>query len=169
MKKQTGVVIAAALAAFLVTGFAPPAHALGGYLAWQKAEDIDDGFGFGLKHKFQIIPILSAEARATWIAYGDQNFGGTTASLNAFPLDAVARAKLGLLYGGIGIGYVFFSGPDPKPDGDVTWLFVGGGEFSLLGLGGFAELTYRILEPEVAGATLDLSGVGANVGLLFRY
>jgi len=166
MKKQTGVVMAAALAAFLVTGFTGPAHALGGYAVWQSAEDIDDAFGLGLKHQFKIVPIIGIEARATWLGYGDNDFGGGDASLNAFPLEAFGRAKLGLFYGGIGIGWTFFGGGDPKPDSAFTSLIAAGAEFTLLGLGGFAELGYRFLEPEVSGVKVDLNGVAANVGVI---
>jgi hypothetical protein len=169
MRKQAGFIIAVTFAAILVTGIAGPAHALGGYLAWQDSKDADTGFGFGLKQKYQIVPVVALEGRATWIAYGDENFGTETGSLNAFPLEVVARAKLGILYGGAGLGYVFFSGPEGKPDGDVTTTILGGGEFSLLGLGAFAELQYRFLEPEASGAKVDLSGFGVNAGVLFRW
>jgi hypothetical protein len=51
-----------------------------------------------------------------------------------------------------------------KPDNSVGGFLGAGVDFSLGGLGAFAELRYLLLEP---GGTYggDLSGFGANVGV----
>ena len=149
--------------AFLVV--AAPAGALGAFAHWQNSEDMDSGFGFGVKHKFQIVPVLSAEARAAWIGYGSK---GSLASLNMYPLEAIAKAKLGLLYGGAGVGWYPFSG-DLSPKASVGGTILAGGEFTLFGLGAFAEGRYLFLEADEddsIGTKRKMDGFGASLGVI---
>ena len=111
MRTLRALLLPTVVAAFLAAE-TTPANALGGFAHWQQSEDMDSGFGFGLTHKFQIVPVFSAEARAAWVSFdGGQNHKDT----NMYPLEAIGRVKLGLLYGGAGIGYYLFSGDDPQP------------------------------------------------------
>jgi len=138
---------------------------MGTWCHWQNSDDMDSGFGFGLKHKFQIVPVFSAEARATWVGYGSK---GSFESLNMYPLEAIGRAKLGLLYGGVGIGYYLFSG-DSSPKASVGGTILAGGEFTLLGLGAFAEGRYLFLEADEDDSSGDkrkLDGFGASLGVI---
>jgi len=134
-----------------------PAHALGVFLQWQDTDDGGSSYGLGLKHKFSIVPIFGIEARASWLKFDD--FG--PASVNLYPLEAFGRFKLGLFYVGAGLGYYLFSG-DFKPDDTAGGFGAGGVEFTLFGLGAFAELRYLVLKP----TDIDLSGFGANAGVI---
>jgi hypothetical protein len=151
----------------LAGGFSS-AHAIGAFLQWQDAGDMDSGFGFGLKKKFQIIPIVAVEARASWLHY-DQS--GRYPDLDMFPLEAVGRAKLAFFYGGLGVGYFINTGDD-SPKNSLGWSIVVGGEFTLFGLGAFAEGRYLFLEPDEKdsiGGSRDMGGLGANVGVILPF
>lgn len=164
MKNPRAVLIAALVVGLLAASAAPVA-ALGAFAHWQNSKDADSGFGFGLKHKFQIIPVFSAEARATWVGYGSS---GSLESLNMYPLEAIGKAKLGLLYGGAGVGYYLFSG-DLSPKSSVGGTVLAGGEFTLFGLGAFAEGRYLFLEAdedEFFGGKIKMDGFGASVGVI---
>jgi hypothetical protein len=149
----------------LLAAHSGPATALSPFLQVQNATDMDTGYGIGLKRKFQIIPILAAEARASWY-YTDG--GEQWMDLNTFPLELVGRLSFGFLYGGIGAGYYIFSGDDFKPENSLGGFIFAGAEFGLFGLGAFAEIRWLQLEPdevESLGGSRDLSGVGGNIGV----
>lgn len=163
MKPLTLPLLVVVTAGFL-TIHAAPASALSPFLQIQNSTDMDAGYGIGLKRKFQIIPILAAEARVSWY-YTDG--GESRADLNTFPLELVGRLKFGFLYGGLGAGYYIFSGHD-RPENSIGGFVFGGAEFALFGLGAFAELRWLQLdtsETETVGGDRDLSGVGGNVGV----
>ncbi len=143
---------------------AAPASAFSPFLQVQNSTDMDTGYGIGLKRKFQIIPILAAEARVSWY-YTDG--GESWADLNTFPLEFVGRLKFGFLYGGLGAGYYIFSGHD-RPENSFGGFVFGGAEFALFGLGAFVEIRWLQLDPsetEAVGGNRDLSGIGGNVGV----
>jgi hypothetical protein len=145
------------------------AHALGAFLQWQDTSDMNSGFGVGLTHRIQIIPIISVDARASWL--GIDGKGGLP-DVNAYPLEAVGRAKLGLLYAGAGLGYFFFSGDEPRPKGSFGGSILAGIEISLAKLGAFGELRYLFLEPDEkdeVGGTRDLGGFGVNLGVMLPF
>ena len=146
----------------LTVGFvamsATPASALGIFAQWQDAKDTDGAFGLGLKHEFSIVPIVGIEARVSYLRYTEDD------GANMFPLEAFGKLKLGLFYGGLGLGYYVFSG-DNTPDNEIGGFVAGGVSFGLGGLGAFAELRYLLLEPSVGNAKVDLSGFGINAGV----
>jgi hypothetical protein len=153
------------VAAVLAAG-ATPAGALGGFAHWQNSEDMDSGFGLGLQHQFKIVPIFSAEARAAWVGFSSTDKGP---DMNMYPLEAIGRVKLGLLYGGGGIGYYLFSGDDFQPKNSVGGTILAGAEFTLLGLGAFAEARYLFLEADEedqVGGKRKMDGFGASLGVI---
>jgi len=156
--KSVRILVLLILTLGFVTMTATSAHALGIFAQWQDAKDMDGAFGLGLKHTFSIVPIVGIEARVSYLRYSDGD------GLNLFPLEAFGRVNLGLFYGGVGLGYYIFSGNDLKPDNSVGGFLGAGVDFSLGGLGAFAELRYLLLEP---GGTYggDLSGFGVNAGV----
>jgi hypothetical protein len=151
------------LAATLVAALAPGAGAIGVFGSYWNGKDPDDGYGLGLIHKFAIVPIVSVDVRASWVDFGDD--------VSVFPLEATARAKLGLFYGGLGLGYYIFdaNAGGNEADNAVGGFGVLGIEFSPLGIGGFGELKYTIVETDVGPATMDAEGIGVNVGVVFRW
>lgn len=148
-----------AVLAVLMVAWVTPAHALAPFVQFQDSKDAGSGYGFGLKHTFLgIVPIVGFDLRASWLHYGDEKNG--LSSFETFPLEVAATAKLGIFYGGLGVGYYLNSG-DIKPDDEVGGFAAAGAGFKLLGLGAFAELRYLLLEP----GNGDMSGFGANVGV----
>jgi len=151
------------VAATLVVAHAPGASAIGVFGSYWDGKDPDAGYGLGLIHKFGIVPIVSVDVRASWVDFGDD--------VSVIPLEATARAKLGLFFGGLGIGYYIFDASAGGADADnaVGGYGVLGIEFSPLGIGGFGELKYTIVETDVGPAKLDAEGIGVNVGVVFRW
>ena len=162
-----------ALAAFLfvllsTVACTVPAHSIGIFGQWQDSNDGDSGYGLGIKQNFGIIPLISVEARASWLRYGGDDESG---NLDMFPLEAFGRLNLGMFYGGVGIGYYLFSG-DYSPKNTVGGFAAAGIEISLLGLGVFGELRYLVLEPDLdtdIGGSVDMSGMGANIGVTLPF
>ena len=161
---RTSRKIAGLVLVLLVTiACAIPAHAIGIFGQWQDS-DGESGYGLGLKHEFSIIPIISIEARASWLRYSND-----VADLDMFPLEAFGKAKLGMFYGGVGLGYYIMSG-DYAPKNTAGGFAALGIEFTLGGLGAFGEVRYLYLEPDMeAGGTVEMSGVGANVGVILPF
>ncbi len=148
-----------ALALILAATMTSPANAIGLFGQWQDS-DGEAGYGLGIKHEFGIIPIIGIEARASWLGY-DAN----DSSINMYPLEAFGKVKLGMFYGGIGLGYYIMSG-DYAPDNAPGGFAALGIDFGLGGLGVFGEVRYLYLEPEFeSGVSVEMSGVGANIGV----
>lgn len=163
--KTSRIIIGLALALFLTSVFAMPANAIGIFGQWQDS-DGESGYGLGLKHEFSIIPIISIEARASWLRYSDDD---SDANLDMFPLEAFGKAKLGMFYGGIGLGYYIMSG-DYAPDSSLGGFAALGIEFGLGGLGAFGEVRYLYLEPDLeTGGSVEMSGIGANLGVTLPF
>jgi hypothetical protein len=164
--KSIRFLVLLAVMAGLLTVHATPAKALGIFAQWQNSVDMDGGYGLGLKHNFSIVPIFGLEGRVSYLRYSE---AGNYPAMNAIPLEAFGRLKLGLFYGGLGLGYYIFSGDDYPPKNSVGGFVAAGAEFTLLGLGGFAELRYLYLDPkeeDIIGGNRDLKGFGANLGVL---
>jgi hypothetical protein len=156
------LVLTAALAVATVV-WAAPAHAIAPFLQYQDSKDAGAGYGLGLKHTFLgIVPVVGFDLRASWLHYGDED--KVASSFEMFPLEFAATAKLGLFYGGLGVGYYLTSG-DVKPDDEVGGFALGGVGFGLGGLNAFAELRYLLLEPGAA----DMSGFGAQAGVTLPF
>ena len=136
------------LAVVMLTSFAPRAHSIGAFLSWWDGNDLTSGFGLGVKHDFNIIPVISADVRASWLGFGD---------VNTFPIEAGAYASLGLFYGGLGVGYYIL---DSDLDNSFGGFVLGGGKLTVLGLGAFGELKYTHLESQ----GINANGIGVNIG-----
>ncbi|MCB1069431.1 MAG: outer membrane beta-barrel protein [Verrucomicrobia bacterium] len=164
---------------------APAYNGWGVYLAAWNTADLDDAVGPGLKISMEMVPDVQLELRT---AYFD-SLDGHQQDLSILPLEAnltlqyeVGTSMTG--YGGVGLGYYLLDGGrkqagatlDPQADDEV-------GFYGLLGLempvkenaGLFAEVQYRFLEASDADAygnqldTLDLSGIGVNIGLMINW
>ena len=156
-------IIVALVLVSAVMSTAGDAHSIGAFLSYWNGEDIDNGYGLGLKHKFQIIPIVGVEARASWLSFSD-------ADLNLYPLEAAGRANLGLFYGGLGAGYYIFSGKDVNWDNAWGGFLFAGVEIAVGGLGVFGELKYTWVESKIEDlATASGNGIGVNAGVLFGW
>jgi len=161
--KDSRTIIGLSLILFVISACAVPAQAIGIFGQWQDS-DGESGYGLGIKKNFSIIPIISIEARASWLRYSND-----ASDMDMFPLEAFGRASLGMFYGGVGLGYYIMSG-DLAPKNSFGGFGAAGIELSLAGLGVFGELRYLYLEPDhELGGTVEMSGIGANVGVTLPF
>ena len=164
-------IVSVLLAVVMVGSAVSNAHAIGAYMSWWKPDKIDDqGFGAGLRMPIKIIPILSVDARASWINFSDND-------MNVYPVEAIGIVTLGIFYGGLGLGYYFFDSSNDAYEvkDSVGWNVVLGATLGLQKLNIFGEAKWTDLEADVEALgtnvsppnSLDAAGVGFNLGLMF--
>jgi hypothetical protein len=164
-------IILALLAVALVGTTVQDARALGAYATWWNLDNSnDDGFGFGVRQPIKIVPIFSIDTRAAYVHFSD-------ADMNVFPLEVEGLVSLGLIYGGLGVGYyIFDSGTDVSFDNNFGWNVLAGVNFGVKAVSVFAEVKWTELEADIKDVdvnignvptSIDAAGVGFNVGVLF--
>ena len=136
--------------------FVGQAQAIGPFLSWQNADDLDNGYGVGVAVPRSMTPLFRIDPRVSWYSYtgGDND-------LNAFPVDLIGELNMGLFYGGVGASYTIY---DNEIEDRWGYSVVVGAKFMLGGTGVFADLMWRGSEKK-DNASAD--GVGLNVGVLF--
>lgn len=160
MKKLLAVVTVLVV----VAGMSGEARSIGIFGSYWNGKDIDNGYGIGVKHKFQLIPIFAVDVRGSWLSFGEN-----TTDLNLYPLEATALASLGMFYGGVGAGYYIFDGKDSDYDNAAGGFALGGLKLALGGLGVFGELKYTWVESKISEKTVSANGVGVNLGVLLGW
>jgi hypothetical protein len=164
MKKCITIIVATAI----VMSLAPQAHSIGAFLSYWNGKDTDNGYGVGVNYQIGIIPILKGEVRASWLSFSDLDPG-----MNAYPLEGLVKANLGMFYGGVGVGYYIFSGSDNVEwDNDWGAFGVAGVNLTIAKIGVFGELKYTWVETKITDpveADVDGSGIGINVGVVFNW
>ena len=143
------------LFAALFLGMASQAQAIGAFLSWQNAEDLDNGYGVGIAAP-RGATLIRLDPRLTWYSYGEGDV-----DLNAFPIDLIAELSLGLFYGGVGASYTIYDNDVPDRWG---YSAVVGAKLALGGIGLFGDLLWRGSE-EKNNSSAD--GFGLNIGVLF--
>lgn len=162
-------IIPALLAVALIGTTVQDARAIGAYVSWWNMDQAnEDGFGGGLRMPIKILPILSIDTRASWVNFSDND-------MNVFPLEAVGMVTLGLLYGGIGVGYYIFDA-DPTIENSFGWHILAGVNIGLSAASVFGELKWTELEADFENidvnlgnvpTSIDAAGMGLNVGVMF--
>jgi len=155
--------IVAAVAVVMLVSMAPqPAQSnMGIFATWWEAKDMDSGFGGGVKYKIPIIPIVSIDARASYINFSD-------ASIYTIPLEAVGALNFGIVYGGLALGYYIWGGGDESTSNRVGGSILAGVSFGLGGIGAFGEVKYNIVKTTVADvAEAKADGISLNLGITF--
>jgi hypothetical protein len=161
-----GVVSAAVLSLVIggcgSTGSGTEFGVFGTYL---EGGDLGAGYGGGAKLEANPIDLVSIDGRASWVSFDD---GG-----DVIPLEVAGLINLPLLgerfvpYVGAGVGYYIFDESlidDEWGYFPVVGLEVGLQKFSLM-----AEARWLFLEPDAGSSDVDGDGVGANVGLIWRF
>jgi len=160
--------MSALVALALVGAAAPSARAVGLYASWWNIDQSnDDGFGFGLRQPVPITKLIAINTDATWVKFGDSD-------TNVFPLEVSGVAKLGLFYGGLGVGYYIFDASEGDVDNNFGWFAVGGIEVALHKTGIFGEFKYRKLSADIKDVkpgsgfptSVDADGMGFDVGVI---
>jgi len=138
------------------------ARAIGFHISYWEADDFETGIGAGIKHKFGLVPPISIDVRASYYRFNDSD-------LNLYPLEAAGRLKLGLFYGGLGVGYYIFTHKDVSASNSFGTFLIVGLEFAPMGLGAFAEAKWTFVDAEIGGVTGNADGYGINLGMLFSW
>lgn len=180
MKTTTTVLMATV--AIVVAGLANAgevAQQVAPFAAYQNTEDMDNGYGGGLKYAVTydgLMPHLDVgvDVRAAWLTFSedDNDYG---VDLDMVPIELTFLARYEVLdgskpYVGVGVGYYFFDSDEIDIDDELgCYGIVGWNQKVMEHLSVFAEAKYLLLEPDVNGvastADIDLSGVGANIGI----
>lgn len=179
--KKTPVV----LVAILISAVVASAGGVGVFGSYLDGKDSGPGYGGGIKFKAGLSEYFAVELRASCLTKFDDWEGDD--DLFVIPLEAALVLNLPLgkdvpltLYGGIGGGYAIIPEADDIDYDDTFCYFaLGGIEFALgESVSLFAEAQYRVLEVDGAdydGTDIDFddelkfTGLGVNVGLLFRW
>jgi len=142
---------------------------LGSYLA---GEDLGDGYGGGIRLKYDLFEYLAMDYRASFLYYQDP-------SANVFPLEfnligQFPIANIVLPYAGMGVGYYFFNGGDLDLSSCVGYGPVGGVEVRVTpSFAIFGEARYLFLEPQAwalpGNPNLEAGGFGINAGVMFLF
>lgn len=151
------------VAVLLVAITAPSAHAVSAYATWWKMSD-DDAFGITVRHRQNITPLFALDGRVGWM-----NF--SRGDVTTVPLELTALVKLGIFYGGPGLGYYFFSGDTALKD-SFGYHLIGGVGLTLGPLGVYGEAKYGILKPDFdipGGSEADLDHFGLHGGVVLGF
>jgi hypothetical protein len=152
---------------------------------WSPA-DLDSGFGWGGKIKFDIGSYVALEVRGSYFPdlTRDEDMSDIDVTVIRNEVDLIGRVpigKRGEAYAGGGAGYYLldaeFSNGQSLDLGDEFGGFgIGGVQFSPVeNLGLFAEFKYTIVEGSFdddefgSDNKLDLNGFGASVGAMFTW
>lgn len=154
------LVLSLVIVALLV--FTGDALGIGIFGSYWHGEETDTGYGLGIKHKFNVITLISVDIRASWLSFKDE---GET-DLNLYPLEATALAKLGPVYGGLGAGYYIFDAKNADADNSTGWFILVGGEITAGGIGLFGEFKWTFLDTKIEDINVNADGFGINAGIL---
>ncbi len=140
------------------------------------SDDLGQGYGGGVKLELNPIDVFSIDARAGYLHFSDTD-------IDMFPLEIAGLLNFPILferivpYVGVGAGYYLFDGDGADIDDEIGYfplagLEIGFHKFSLMG-----EVRYLFLNPKAENGNgpletvtdPDIDGVGANVGLLWRF
>ncbi|MDI9432996.1 MAG: outer membrane beta-barrel protein [Planctomycetota bacterium] len=144
--------------------------------AYLDSDDLDDGYGGGVKAELNPIDIVSIDARASYVRFDDT-------SVDMFPLEAAALLNFPILfehivpYIGAGVGYYIFDASDADLDDEVGFFPLAGLEIGLQKLSLMIEARWLFLEADVDSAEeelenitkADVDGLGINAGLIYRF
>jgi opacity protein-like surface antigen len=146
------------------------------YLAYQYGDDADHAVGPMFSYTLDLDPAVRTSARIGFLQFTDPD-------LDMIPLEVTGAINFGdeemVPYLGLGIGYYLLDADRGEMDDDVGFkLFAGVDWPATEGLDWFAEISWLWLEGDVdqafaltegTGRTVDLGGIGANLGLRYRF
>lgn len=141
-----------------------PTEAQGGigvFATWWNGKDIDNGVGLGAKYDINFIPLIGVDVRGSYVSFGE-------ADMSVIPLEAVGALDLGLLYGGVSVGYYIWNAKDVSADNGTGGSVFAGLKLRLFGIGPFGELRYNLAETRIEDiSTEKANGFSINLGVSF--
>lgn len=167
--------------------------ALGVFGTFMDTEDLDSGFGAGVKFKFDVAQYVAAELRASYVTKFDDG-SDELDNLYMIPVEADLLFNLPLgdspltVYAGAGGGYYVlpefetdagFGDTDIDLDDTFGFYGIGGLEFALAeSVSLFAEVKYLFLEVDTvtiddieveSDEAIEFTGLSGNAGIMFRF
>jgi opacity protein-like surface antigen len=174
-----------------VTQAAPVTQQAGAYASWLDSEDLDQGYGAGMKYSVmwrELVPsmpglMLGLDARIGWLTFdGEDNDFGVDVDVCPVELTFLAKHEIAewnhaAPYVGAGVGGYFFDVEDDDAldmDDEVGFHVVAGWEQPVTDrVSLFAEARYLWLEPDIETSAsddeLEVGGFGANVGVCIAW
>ena len=148
----------------------------GAFASSLDSDDLDEGYGGGVKLELNPIDLLSVDARASYLRFDDTD-------IDMVPLEVAGLVNFAMLaehfvpYAGVGVGYYLFDGDGADLDDEVGFFPVVGLEIGLQPVSVLIEGRWLFLEADVDSAEAELDnlseatvdGFGVNVGLLIRF
>jgi opacity protein-like surface antigen len=185
--------VLAVLAVLVLGAASASAGGLGVFGSYIDTEDPGTAYGGGLKFKFDVGEMLAVELRGSYITgfEPDDEFEDLLKDMILVPIEAdlVINLPMGdaaTIYVGGGGGYYVIpefeidiaipgsDEPDVDPDDEFGFFALAGIELNMgESVALFAEAQYRFLEDdedvEFGDDGVVLDGIGANVGLMFKW
>lgn len=160
----------------VLAAFTGRADSASGFLAYRNADWADSGVGVGAKYTWELPSDFRVDARFSFVHFGDPD-------LDMVPLETTASYQWTdhewEPYAGLGVGYYFLDGNRGDADGDIGFQLFAGFEMDVgLIWDLFAEINWLFLESDVdstfqeverTDSTIDLDGIGINLGLVYRF
>ena len=177
MKKMLGVALVCAWFGMVA---APEARAvrLGGYAAYLDGDDLGSGVGAGALLRLDFLEeAVGLDIRGSFLRFDD-------IKTDLIPIEAAVMVRLPLArlgaYAGLGVGYYLFDMEDGSADDNVGVFPLVGADIQLSdSLSLFGEARWLFLEADIDAAiqaaeeltedSVDLDGIGVNLGLSWRF
>jgi hypothetical protein len=135
------------------------ANAVGVYGIWWMPDDSDDdGWGIGIKDRKNFTPLVAIDMRISYVGFS---------SADIIPIEATGLVKLGMLYGGVGVGYYIFTG-DNDLSSTIGWYLMAGIELLPGPVQVFGEVKWQSLQPDLdipAGGDVNLDAIVLHAGV----
>ena len=160
----------------MLVGVAASADTTDVSLQYMYADDLDHGLGIGLRYSLAVTEQLCLDGRLGYMHFPDSD-------MDMVPLEAAARGyflregEAVRPYAGLGIGYYFLDANRGDADDDFGWTILGGLEMETRhAFNVITELRWLWLEADVddtyaayerTGSSIEVGGLGLNVGLLW--
>ena len=158
MKKQ---ILMGVMAALALAGMSEVAYggqtSLAGYLTYWDGSDT--GVGGGVKVRKKFLGFFSADVRASYVDFSDQN-------TSIVPLEATVMVGIPFLiepYAGLGASYYFVDSDIPGIDNGSGVYGVFGLQLNLWVVGAMAEVRWNETEEDL------MDGMSANLGLMVKW
>lgn len=178
----------AVLAVLALGATAASANGVGAFGSYWDTKDAESGFGGGAKLAVDLGSVVNLELRGAYFPDLSDDVGAVNVDLKATAIEAGAVLRMPLsdtlaLYVGGGGGYYLLEADSDLGDVDIDdeagWYAVAGLEIGLSdSVAIIAEAKYTSLEATAQnddidelrdGADVDLTGLGANAGLMLKW
>lgn len=139
------------------------------YASYLDSKDAGTGLGLGLKTELNFWKWLGIDTRISYLEF--DNDGAYMIPLEAALILNIPIADQRINpYGGIGVGYYIMNADSGNPDDEVGYFPLLGIKIGAKAISFMGEVRWLGLESKLNdGSDVTLDGVGANLGVVFRW